>query len=772
MSPSMSFNIAFDYRFDTSGFFTATARDALEAAADAWESRIRDAFTEVPAGIAFTFKSPSRAPREETVVLTEPIDDVRIFVGAQDPPFGDSRGNALAEAVVRGFDTPGDVLQRRIANDFRGDGPVTDFEPFLGTISVDPTVNWSFDPDGPGSQALDFRSVMAHEIGHVLGIGQAQIFRDIGADGSFDGPNALRVNGGEPVPLTGDASHTLASFRDGATLMAPTFRKGERQAITEIDEALLADIGYEIDGFTAQGTQPEITTDGGDGTIQGTVLADRIDARGGDERLQGEAGDDTLLGGAGADTILGQAGRDVIRGGPGNDKVQGGVGNDLLRAGPGDTDFMFGNGSGTTPETGDVDTFYVGPGDARVSIQDDFDLDTETIVIDPRLGFDSVDAVLDTAFAIRNGSRIDLRTADGQGPVVDIIHEPASTTPLTADNIAIQRLAAVTDDASGGSGGADPSGGGGDADPPSPPDGPPVDTVASAFLHAGQGVTVADPLRVVGRAGGDEAVVLDSGAAGIRADANIERFDFPQSLDSTHFAVTDRGLEIAADGDRLVTIPSLNQPTSLRFPGGDATLTQVAATRFELAGGDGGTATLDRRGGDGASVDLGDATSRAKAGAPPDDGVAATVFLKPDATVTARDPSAVFGTAAGTERVRLAAETAGVRLDANVERIDVPQPLADLTFGMTGDGLEIGTDADRPLVTLPSLNQPMAVHVDDGAGTLTQTGASTFTLAGADDATVEIDGAPRPVRIDLDDPGTEPVGALGLPPATGPDPIA
>jgi hypothetical protein len=44
-----SFNIVFDYRFDTSGFFNDPQRRAtLEAAAKAWESLIADEFPNVP----------------------------------------------------------------------------------------------------------------------------------------------------------------------------------------------------------------------------------------------------------------------------------------------------------------------------------------------------------------------------------------------------------------------------------------------------------------------------------------------------------------------------------------------------------------------------------------------------------------------------------------------------------------------------------------------------------------------------------------------------
>ena len=47
----MTFNIQFDYRFDTEGFFNdPLRRNTLESSANIWESHISDDFTAIPAG--------------------------------------------------------------------------------------------------------------------------------------------------------------------------------------------------------------------------------------------------------------------------------------------------------------------------------------------------------------------------------------------------------------------------------------------------------------------------------------------------------------------------------------------------------------------------------------------------------------------------------------------------------------------------------------------------------------------------------------------------
>ena len=111
----MSFRIAIDYRFDTTGFFDAPARRAaLEAAADAWEAVIGDEFADVPAGTEFTVLNPTTRATNERLTLTRPIDDVLIFVGATALP------GALARGGPAGYSAAGDVFRSRVGDDFRG----------------------------------------------------------------------------------------------------------------------------------------------------------------------------------------------------------------------------------------------------------------------------------------------------------------------------------------------------------------------------------------------------------------------------------------------------------------------------------------------------------------------------------------------------------------------------------------------------------------------------------------------------------------------------
>ncbi len=382
----MAFDIAFDYRFAESDFFDDSVRAVLDAAAAVWEDLIGDEFDDVPAGVSFTVRDPGASDSFVDLELDSAIDDLRIFVGTNAPPFGmggpDSR--ALARAQVEGENARGDAFAARIGADFRGDGPVTDFQPFAGSLSINPDPYWGVELADAAPRRLDLFSLVLHEIGHVLGLGTAPIFQDrVGPDG-FTGPNATAVNGGAPVPMTPNGHHPRA---ETGTLMAPALAAGERQQPQALDKAMLADIGYAIDGFTAQGRTPAIVTDGDDPRVAGTEVADSLDGGGGADRIQGGAGADHLAGGPGADTLLGQAGADTLVGGAGADSLRGGPGDDTLDGGAGANSLTGGAGA---------DTFVLGHGADGTRITD-FDPTADTLRIDPALEADGAAALAERA---------------------------------------------------------------------------------------------------------------------------------------------------------------------------------------------------------------------------------------------------------------------------------------------------------------------------------------------------------------------------------------
>ncbi len=243
------FQIQFDYRFDTNNFFADPARKAvLDEAASIWENYIQNDFPNVPAGTSFSLPNPQTG-NPEKVNLNTSIDDLLIFVGAQSLP---ASQKTLAFAGYDGTDANDITLRNRLSG--------SRFEPWAGTITFNssPTflngslTSWFFDltPDTSNdipTNSTDFLSTALHEIGHVLGIGTAPIFRTLGAGGSFVGANAKSVNGGNPIPLESDLGHIKAgTLSEGRPVLLNSNNPGGRLLPTKVDLGILADIGYSI----------------------------------------------------------------------------------------------------------------------------------------------------------------------------------------------------------------------------------------------------------------------------------------------------------------------------------------------------------------------------------------------------------------------------------------------------------------------------------------------------------------------------------------------
>ena len=232
--PAGTLNIEFDWRFGRN--FDPETRARMERAGKSWSWRIRDDFG---TNLAPRGSELVDHPSTGRLVLGEDLtaDDVLIFV----VDMGDARASSAGPKY------------RNEMND--------DYEPWLGLLYL-------------SQRHVDFTGTMAHEIGHVIGVSGWAIqplTRYINrADHTFEGPEAMRENGGQPVPFqwvdadnrvvppnTAGARVDYGHLGVCTSIMAYCSDGREVYVPAEIDFAYLHDLGYEIlDAQTA--SEPEL----------------------------------------------------------------------------------------------------------------------------------------------------------------------------------------------------------------------------------------------------------------------------------------------------------------------------------------------------------------------------------------------------------------------------------------------------------------------------------------------------------------------------------
>jgi hypothetical protein len=254
-------DIQFDYSMDTSGFFADASRKALlDLAAASFENRFTDNLAAIVPGGGNTWTAvidspsqldtndPSRRLSVNIDNQTIAANTIRIYVGAI--PFGSSR---LAEAGPGGYNANGttawlDLVQARgqvgaLAS------PARDVGLWGGSMAFSSDANWYFGTDGNAVPAgrTDFVTVAIHELGHVLGFGTLAPFTSRVVSGTFNGPEATRINGGTQPAATSDGGHwaTGVTSDNQQAILVPTIPAAKRLFVTSLDWAALQDIGWE-----------------------------------------------------------------------------------------------------------------------------------------------------------------------------------------------------------------------------------------------------------------------------------------------------------------------------------------------------------------------------------------------------------------------------------------------------------------------------------------------------------------------------------------------
>lgn len=285
------FNIQLNYSLDTSGFFAdAERRATLERAADDLESRITDDLAAIqPGGVnswSINFDHPATGQQHTIQNPVIPADTIIVYVGAR--PFSDR----IADGGAGGFQSRGtaewlDLVEGRGETGvIRNSSADTDTALWGGRLAFDSTTTWNFSMDPPNPGENDFYSVAAHELAHTLGVSPAadSFRRLLNTAGRFTGTTAQQNFGG-PVPMF-DSAHieqgTMSRIAGTnilqEALMDPDVTVGTRKFMTELDWAILDDIGWDITPLPAPRNptpRPDAFTMRVDGqTLSGNVLVD------------------------------------------------------------------------------------------------------------------------------------------------------------------------------------------------------------------------------------------------------------------------------------------------------------------------------------------------------------------------------------------------------------------------------------------------------------------------------------------------------------------
>jgi len=165
-------------------------------------------------------------------------------------------------------------------------------------VRMDIEENWTFKGGFAPMDISDppsFYAVMAHEIGHAIGLAHDPRDRAI-----------LHAFADETIELT------LPDLRAGVALYGP--REGEGRPGGHL-------LAGDADGNLLKGGAGDDALHGfgGDDRLYGGGQDDRLVGGPGADRLGGGRGDDALIGGAGRDRLDGRAGRDALEGGGGAD---------------------------------------------------------------------------------------------------------------------------------------------------------------------------------------------------------------------------------------------------------------------------------------------------------------------------------------------------------------------------------------------------------------------------------------------------------------------
>ena len=268
-------NIEISYEYDSDNFFnTAERRNALESVAEFYGNLLQDNLLQIDNTEFFTptntnatwfavFSNPTTGEQVRLEDLVVPEDTIIIYAGSQQlGSFTRGRGGAGSLSVPPG-NYPSGWIPRVLGRGQAGaeesqPGDRTDIGLWGGTVTFDNDTNWNFSLE-ENQSGTEFLKIALHEMGHVLGLGPSNPWRNLIADGTFNGAAATASNGGTPPtadtghflndlnsPLYGSFGTTHGNVRPALMLASFLDTGSNFDVATDLDLAGLVDIGWEV----------------------------------------------------------------------------------------------------------------------------------------------------------------------------------------------------------------------------------------------------------------------------------------------------------------------------------------------------------------------------------------------------------------------------------------------------------------------------------------------------------------------------------------------
>ncbi|MEM9644199.1 MAG: dockerin type I domain-containing protein [Planctomycetota bacterium] len=278
--------IRFDFRYDTTNFFTQSRRDLLQIAGDALVRYLGDDLTAiVPSGINTwnaNFLNPASGNQVSVPGLNVAANELVVFAAARNLP-----GNQLGQGGTGGWSATGSTawlenVRSRGESNTAG-AAATDFGPWGGSVAFDLDANWYFGTEAPaqGSNQNDFLSVATHELAHVLGFGTSRSFARLVNGESFTGAKARAADPAPGNVALNGGSHFASDILSGGQqpLMSANIAIGTRKILTPLDLAALDDLGWEVINNMGVVSTSHVYADNGSYPVEVVIRGSRVGER-------------------------------------------------------------------------------------------------------------------------------------------------------------------------------------------------------------------------------------------------------------------------------------------------------------------------------------------------------------------------------------------------------------------------------------------------------------------------------------------------------------